>query len=163
MLSGAFIINIKISTNRLTLYFSEDWDSSYYQREWSWGEFIAPMWFLDLPLAPPHFAPSSRGAASGARQGQWITPSRRCAQRSWHRRPEKDGGAILDSGTSLTILATPTYEVLVAVLSARFIGVPQVSMDPLEYYYNWTATAGGEVHRRAGGRVAWVSVISNIL
>jgi hypothetical protein len=51
----------------------------------------------------------------------------------------------------------------VAVLSARFIGVPRVSMDPLEYYYNWTATAGGEVHRCVGGRVAWVSVISNIL
>jgi hypothetical protein len=31
MLFGAFIINIEISTNRLTLYLSEDWDSSYYQ------------------------------------------------------------------------------------------------------------------------------------
>jgi hypothetical protein len=31
MLFKAFIINIKISTNRLTPYLSEDWDSSYYQ------------------------------------------------------------------------------------------------------------------------------------
>jgi hypothetical protein len=55
---------------------------------------------------------------------------------------EKDGGAILDSGTSLTILATPAYEVLVAALSARFAGLPRVSMDPFEYCYNWTAAAG---------------------
>jgi hypothetical protein len=31
MLFGAFIINVEISTNRLTPYLSEDQDSSYYQ------------------------------------------------------------------------------------------------------------------------------------
>jgi hypothetical protein len=54
---------------------------------------------------------------------------------------EQGGGAILDSGTSLTVLATPAYEVLVAALSARFDGLPRVSMDPFEYCYNWTAGA----------------------
>lgn len=58
---------------------------------------------------------------------------------------DKNGGAILDSGTSLTILATPAYKVLVAALSARFAGVPRVSMDPFEYCYNWTAAAAGSV------------------
>jgi hypothetical protein len=56
---------------------------------------------------------------------------------------DKDGGAILDSGTSLTILATPEYEVLVAPLSARFAGLPRVSVDPFEYCYNWTAAVAG--------------------
>jgi hypothetical protein len=31
MLFGAFIINVDISTNRLTLYLLEDRESSYYQ------------------------------------------------------------------------------------------------------------------------------------
>jgi hypothetical protein len=31
MLFGAFVINVEISTNRLTPYLSEDRDSSYYQ------------------------------------------------------------------------------------------------------------------------------------
>ncbi|TVU00557.1 hypothetical protein EJB05_54020, partial [Eragrostis curvula] len=56
---------------------------------------------------------------------------------------DKNGGAILDSGTSLTILATPAYKAVVAALSERFAGVPQVSMDPFEYCYNWTAGGGG--------------------
>ncbi|GJN15176.1 hypothetical protein PR202_gb02070 [Eleusine coracana subsp. coracana] len=52
---------------------------------------------------------------------------------------DQNGGAILDSGTSLTILATPAYQVLVQALSAHFAGVPRVTMDPFEYCYNWTA------------------------
>ncbi|KAK3138043.1 hypothetical protein QOZ80_5AG0363730 [Eleusine coracana subsp. coracana] len=54
---------------------------------------------------------------------------------------DQNGGAILDSGTSLTILATPAYEVLVEALSTHFAGVPRVSMDPFEYCYNWTGAA----------------------
>jgi hypothetical protein len=45
MLFGASIINIEISTNRLTPYLSEDQDSSYYQR----GLFVAG---LRMPLHP---------------------------------------------------------------------------------------------------------------
>ncbi|KAL6848966.1 hypothetical protein ACP4OV_021549 [Aristida adscensionis] len=55
---------------------------------------------------------------------------------------EKSGGAILDSGTSLTILATPAYKAVVAALSRQLAGVPRVSMDPFEYCYNWTAAGG---------------------
>ncbi|TKW25950.1 hypothetical protein SEVIR_3G153800v4 [Setaria viridis] len=54
---------------------------------------------------------------------------------------EKNGGAILDSGTSLTILATPAYAAVVAALSKQLAGLPRVSMDPFEYCYNWTAGA----------------------
>ncbi|KAL6618813.1 hypothetical protein ACP70R_033952 [Stipagrostis hirtigluma subsp. patula] len=54
---------------------------------------------------------------------------------------EKNGGAILDSGTSLTILATPAYKAVVAALSKQLAGLPRVSMDPFEYCYNWTAGA----------------------
>ncbi|KAJ1253731.1 hypothetical protein BS78_K203000 [Paspalum vaginatum] len=52
-----------------------------------------------------------------------------------------NGGAILDSGTSLTILATPAYRAVVAALSKRLAGLPRVAMDPFEYCYNWTAGA----------------------
>ncbi|XP_062179379.1 aspartic proteinase NANA, chloroplast-like [Phragmites australis] len=54
---------------------------------------------------------------------------------------EKNGGAILDSGTTLTILATPAYKAVVAALSEQLAGLPRVSMDPFEYCYNWTAGA----------------------
>ncbi|VAH10795.1 unnamed protein product [Triticum turgidum subsp. durum] len=54
---------------------------------------------------------------------------------------KKSGGAILDSGTSLTILATPAYKAVVAALSKQLAGVPRVTMDPFEYCYNWTATS----------------------
>ncbi|RLN41990.1 hypothetical protein C2845_PM01G17800 [Panicum miliaceum] len=47
---------------------------------------------------------------------------------------DKNGGAILDSDTSLAILATPTYKNLVAVLSKQLEGLPRV-----EYCYNWMA------------------------
>ncbi|CAM0953971.1 unnamed protein product [Alopecurus aequalis] len=53
----------------------------------------------------------------------------------------KNGGAILDSGTSLTILGTPAYNAVVAALSKQLAGVPRVSMDPFEYCYNWTASS----------------------
>uniref|UniRef100_A0A452ZV10 Peptidase A1 domain-containing protein n=1 Tax=Aegilops tauschii subsp. strangulata TaxID=200361 RepID=A0A452ZV10_AEGTS len=53
---------------------------------------------------------------------------------------KRNGGAILDSGTSLTILATPAYKAVVAALSKQLAGVPRVTMDPFEYCYNWTAT-----------------------
>jgi len=52
-----------------------------------------------------------------------------------------NGGAILDSGTSLTILATPAYNAVVKALSKQLAGVPRVTMDPFEYCYNWTASS----------------------
>ncbi|CAN6359211.1 unnamed protein product [Urochloa humidicola] len=55
---------------------------------------------------------------------------------------DRNGGAILDSGTSLTILATPAYAAVVAALSKQLGDLPRVSMDPFEYCYNWTAAAG---------------------
>ncbi|KQK04960.1 aspartic proteinase NANA, chloroplast [Brachypodium distachyon] len=53
----------------------------------------------------------------------------------------KNGGAILDSGTSLTILATPAYDAVVKAISKQFAGVPRVNMDPFEYCYNWTGVS----------------------
>ncbi|WOL14580.1 aspartic proteinase nepenthesin-2-like [Canna indica] len=50
------------------------------------------------------------------------------------------GGAILDSGTSLTVLAEPAYRAVTKALSRRLAGVPRVSVDPFEYCYNWTRT-----------------------
>nr|CAB3464497.1 unnamed protein product [Digitaria exilis] len=58
---------------------------------------------------------------------------------------DRDGGAILDSGTSLTILATPAYAALVAALSKQFAGLPRVAMDPFEYCYNWTEGEAPEI------------------
>ncbi|CAN6336846.1 unnamed protein product [Urochloa humidicola] len=55
---------------------------------------------------------------------------------------DRSGGAILDSGTSLTILVTPAYAAVVAALSKQLEGLPRVSMDPFEYCYNWTAAGG---------------------
>ncbi|XP_008801498.2 aspartic proteinase NANA, chloroplast-like [Phoenix dactylifera] len=48
------------------------------------------------------------------------------------------GGAILDSGTSLTVLVEPAYKAVVSALSRRLAGVPRVDLDPFEYCYNWT-------------------------
>nr|XP_010924542.1 aspartic proteinase NANA, chloroplast [Elaeis guineensis] len=52
---------------------------------------------------------------------------------------EKGGGAILDSGTSLTVLAKPAYDAVVSALSRRLAGVPRVGVEQFEYCYNWTA------------------------
>ncbi|RWV84027.1 hypothetical protein BHE74_00025453 [Ensete ventricosum] len=49
------------------------------------------------------------------------------------------GGAILDSGTSLTVLAEPAYRAVASALSRRLGGVPSVSVDPFDHCYNWTA------------------------
>jgi hypothetical protein len=57
---------------------------------------------------------------------------------------ERGGGTILDSGTSLTVLATPAYRAVVAALSEKLAGVPRVTMDPFDYCYNWTSPATGE-------------------
>jgi hypothetical protein len=54
-----------------------------------------------------------------------------------------NGGVILDSGTTLTVLATPAYKAVVGVLSKHLTGVPRVSFDPFEYCYNWTARSPG--------------------
>lgn len=52
---------------------------------------------------------------------------------------ERGGGAILDSGTSLTVLVEPAYEAVVSALSRRLAGIPRVAVDEFEYCYNWTA------------------------
>lgn len=51
---------------------------------------------------------------------------------------EKGGGAILDSGTSLAVLAEPAYEAVVSALSQRLSGIPRVDVDPFAFCYNWT-------------------------
>ncbi|TVU35530.1 hypothetical protein EJB05_17426 [Eragrostis curvula] len=56
---------------------------------------------------------------------------------------ERGGGTILDSGTSLTVLARPAYRAVVAALSEKLAGVPRVTMDPFDYCYNWTSPATG--------------------
>ncbi|CAL5096189.1 unnamed protein product [Urochloa decumbens] len=55
----------------------------------------------------------------------------------------KGGGAILDSGTTLTVLATPAYRAVTAALSASLAGIPKVDFPPFEYCYNWTARRPG--------------------
>ncbi|CAL4941231.1 unnamed protein product [Urochloa decumbens] len=55
----------------------------------------------------------------------------------------KGGGAILDSGTTLTVLATPAYRALVAAVSSSLAGIPKVDFPPFEYCYNWTARQPG--------------------
>lgn len=57
---------------------------------------------------------------------------------------EKGGGAILDSGTSLTVLVSPAYRAVVAALSRKLAGLPRVAMDPFDYCYNWTSPSTGE-------------------
>ncbi|KAL6848967.1 hypothetical protein ACP4OV_021550 [Aristida adscensionis] len=56
---------------------------------------------------------------------------------------KKNGGVILDSGTTLTVLASPAYKAVVEALSKELAGVPTVSFEPLEYCYNWTARRPG--------------------
>ncbi|KAL5226650.1 hypothetical protein ABZP36_014915 [Zizania latifolia] len=58
---------------------------------------------------------------------------------------EQGGGAILDSGTSLTVLAKPAYRAVVAALSKTLAGLPRVAMDPFDYCYNWTSPSGRDV------------------
>ncbi|KAF0926233.1 hypothetical protein E2562_022062 [Oryza meyeriana var. granulata] len=53
-----------------------------------------------------------------------------------------NGGTIIDSGTSLTVLASPAYKAVVAALSKQLAGLPRVTMDPFDYCYNWTARGG---------------------
>lgn len=72
------------------------------------------------------------------------------------------GGTIVDSGTSLTLLAEPAYGVVVGALSRRLAWAPRVSVDPFEFCYNWTAATAGEnagsvpamvVHLSGGARL----------
>ncbi|XP_047061177.1 aspartic proteinase NANA, chloroplast-like [Lolium rigidum] len=53
------------------------------------------------------------------------------------------GGVILDSGTSLTVLAKPAYRAVVAALDKKLAALPRVIMDPFEYCYNWTSPSTG--------------------
>jgi hypothetical protein len=53
------------------------------------------------------------------------------------------GGVILDSGTSLTVLAKPAYRAVVAALDKKLAALPRVTMDPFEYCYNWTSPSTG--------------------
>ncbi|XP_020595207.1 aspartyl protease family protein 2-like, partial [Phalaenopsis equestris] len=55
------------------------------------------------------------------------------------------GGAILDSGTTLTVLAEPAYKIVVSAISSRLVEVPRVQVDPFEYCYNWTTEAAAAV------------------
>ncbi|AQK97344.1 Aspartic proteinase nepenthesin-2 [Zea mays] len=57
---------------------------------------------------------------------------------------QKGGGAILDSGTSLTVLVSPAYRAVVAALGKKLVGLPRVAMDPFDYCYNWTSPLTGE-------------------
>ncbi|KAJ1284780.1 hypothetical protein BS78_03G231500 [Paspalum vaginatum] len=57
---------------------------------------------------------------------------------------QEGGGTILDSGTSLTVLASPAYRAVVAALSKKLAGLPRVTMDPFDYCYNWTSPSTGE-------------------
>lgn len=50
----------------------------------------------------------------------------------------KQGGTIIDSGTSLTMLAEPAYRVVVAELSKSLKSLHRVKMNPFEYCYNIT-------------------------
>ncbi|PKA61200.1 Aspartic proteinase nepenthesin-2 [Apostasia shenzhenica] len=53
----------------------------------------------------------------------------------------RHGGAIVDSGTTLTVLAEPAYQAVVGALSRRLTYVPRLKLDPFEYCYNWTSPA----------------------
>lgn len=55
----------------------------------------------------------------------------------------KKGGVILDSGTTLTVLATPAYKAVVAALSRHLTGVPSVNFSTFEHCYNCTARRPG--------------------
>ncbi|WOL20560.1 aspartyl protease family protein 2-like [Canna indica] len=57
----------------------------------------------------------------------------------------RGGGVILDSGTSLTVLAEPAYSAVASALSRRLSTVPRVTVDPFDYCYNWTAAAAAMV------------------
>ncbi|KAL5231519.1 hypothetical protein ABZP36_030295 [Zizania latifolia] len=53
-----------------------------------------------------------------------------------------EGGTIIDSGTSLTVLAAPAYKAVVAALTKQLAGLPRVTLDPFDYCYNWTTRSG---------------------
>ncbi|KAK8969917.1 Aspartic proteinase CDR1 [Platanthera guangdongensis] len=53
------------------------------------------------------------------------------------------GGVIVDSGTTLTVLAEPAYTAVVAALSRSLAALPRVEVDPFEYCYNWTTAEAG--------------------
>uniref|UniRef100_J3M9L7 Peptidase A1 domain-containing protein n=1 Tax=Oryza brachyantha TaxID=4533 RepID=J3M9L7_ORYBR len=53
-----------------------------------------------------------------------------------------NGGTIIDSGASLTVLASPAYKAVVAALSQHLAGLPRVTMDPFDFCYNWTSRGG---------------------
>ncbi|KAG6523434.1 aspartic proteinase NANA, chloroplast-like [Zingiber officinale] len=59
------------------------------------------------------------------------------------------GGAILDSGTSLTVLAEPAYRAVVEALTRRLAWAPRVRVEPFEHCYNWSAGAPAVLPRMA--------------
>lgn len=54
------------------------------------------------------------------------------------------GGAIIDSGTTLTILTEPAYAAAVTALNRSLASVPRLTVDPFEYCYNWTTPEAGK-------------------
>lgn len=50
----------------------------------------------------------------------------------------KGGGVILDSGTSLTVLAQPAYRVVMAALTQSLKRYRRVDMKPFEFCFRWT-------------------------
>ncbi|PKA53333.1 Aspartic proteinase nepenthesin-2 [Apostasia shenzhenica] len=71
------------------------------------------------------------------------------------------GGAILDSGTTLTVLAEPAYRAVTGALSRKLAGVPAVGLDPFEFCYNWTSPEAARaavpeltVHFRGSARLS---------
>ncbi|XP_074555771.1 aspartic proteinase NANA, chloroplast-like [Curcuma longa] len=59
------------------------------------------------------------------------------------------GGAILDSGTSLTVLAEPAYRAVVEALTRRLAWAPRVRVEPFEHCYNWSTGAEAALPRMA--------------
>uniref|UniRef100_A0A1D1XME7 Aspartic proteinase nepenthesin-1 n=1 Tax=Anthurium amnicola TaxID=1678845 RepID=A0A1D1XME7_9ARAE len=55
----------------------------------------------------------------------------------------RGGGTILDSGTSLTVLAAPAYRAVMAALVRSLGGYPRVEMKPFEFCFGWKREAGG--------------------
>lgn len=51
----------------------------------------------------------------------------------------RNGGTVVDSGTSLTMLTEPAYKPLVAALSRSLKGLPRVQMEPFDFCYNTTS------------------------
>ncbi|KAG0461204.1 hypothetical protein HPP92_021501 [Vanilla planifolia] len=77
----------------------------------------------------------------------------------WNYR--RGGGVIVDSGSTLTVLADPAYGLVVNALSHRLAEVPRVQVDPFDYCYNWsspkaaaTCVPSFEVHFVGGARLS---------